>query len=273
MLQKIDNAQVGAYTERFNGKSLPKFLNDIIDAINNLLQNGGGSGPDTRLQSLSLNGTTLTATMSNSSTIPVSLGSLASNAYEVTDIAARDAIASPSAGSVAFINNADGNGNPGICGYTGSAWTSPLIITPGGGSGSSDSRYSAGNGVIVTADGANITTTKSGGLLTITVPAQVTLKSFRFAGGAADLNSGELRIVVVGGKGSGTAFNTASADLYHPDITIQNRTTIIPGDPFLQRPDDASDSINIFDEDFSSAGEVSVKITGLSGDFGIKATF
>ena len=137
---------------------------------------------------------------------------------------------------------------------------------------SSDQRYDAGNGVYVTATGAGVTTTKVTGQITITVPSDVTLHSFRVVGSAGDLNSGELQIIIAGGKGAGVDFNTTDADLYHPDITVQNRTAILPTDPYLQRPDDAGDSITIFDERFSASGQVSVKITGISGDFGIKGS-
>ena len=131
-------------------------------------------------------------------------------------------------------------------------------------------RYSAGSGVYVTASGQGVTASKSAGLVTIVVPSTVNLQSFRIVGGASDLNSGELRIVIQGGAGSGTDFNTSDADLYHPSIFVQNRTVILATDPYLQRPDDAGDSITLFDERFANAGEVAVKITGLSGDFGIK---
>ncbi|MEO0339207.1 MAG: hypothetical protein AAF242_08325, partial [Bacteroidota bacterium] len=137
---------------------------------------------------------------------------------------------------------------------------------------SSDQRYDAGNGVYVTATGAGVTATKATGQVIITVPSTVTLHSFRVVGTASDLNSGELQIVISGGKGSGTDFNTSDTDLYHPAITIQNRSVVLPSDPYLQRPDDAGDSISIFDERFSTNGQVSVKITGLSGDFGIKGS-
>jgi hypothetical protein len=95
-------------------------------------------GTDTKLQGLSLAGTTLTATLSDASTVTVDLAGLpdqVNDVYNVADVAARDAIAAPVQGSIAFIADADGSGNAGISGYDGSAWNSPFVLTAGGGGG------------------------------------------------------------------------------------------------------------------------------------------
>lgn len=152
--------------------------------------------------------------------------------------------------------------------YDGTNWTlefSQILAT--------ESIYHGGNGGYVRADGANVSYAKAPGLGTFTIPAGELMKSFRVYGNAADLNNGELRLVFIGGRGSGTDYNTSDQDLYHPTITVTNRTKVLPADPELQRPDDAGDSIDIFEEAFQVNGQCSVKITGLAGDFEIKGQF
>lgn len=139
------------------------------------------------------------------------------------------------------------------------------VAVPGG-----PRRYDAGNGCWVYATAPGLSYVKSAGQGTLTIPAGVELYSFRIVGGASDLNSGEVRITIV--YDTGVAWNKTNADLWHPDITIQNRTVVIPTDPYLQRPDDAGDSITIFDEQVTTPGQVTSKITGLSGDWGVKGT-
>ena len=139
------------------------------------------------------------------------------------------------------------------------------VAVPGG-----PRRYNAGNGCWVYATAPGLSYVKSAGQGTITVPTGVELYSFRIVGAASDLNSGEVRITIV--YDTGVAFNKTNDGLWHPDITIQNRTVVLPSDPYLQRPDDAGDSINIFDEQITTPGQVTTKITGLSGDWGVKGT-
>ncbi len=141
-----------------------------------------------------------------------------------------------------------------------------VIAAAGGGGGGSASRYDAGAGVLVTASATGVTATKSAGQVTITVPNGVLLHSFRFTGASGDLNSGELTVTINGGSGS---LNTSDANSFWPAINVQNRTVVLPTDAYQQRPDDAGDSINIFNERWTVAGRAAVKITGLSGDFGI----
>lgn len=131
-------------------------------------------------------------------------------------------------------------------------------------------RYDAGNGCWVYATAPGVSYVKSAGQGTLTVPEGIELYSFRIVGGAAELNSGEVSITIVYDPTVG--HNKSNATLWHPDITIQNRTTVLPSDPYLQRPDDAGDSINIFDEKITTPGQVTTKITGLSGDWGVKGT-
>lgn len=141
-----------------------------------------------------------------------------------------------------------------------------IVIAATGGGGGAASRYDAGAGVLVTASATGVTATKSAGQVTITVPNGVLLYSFRFTGASGDLNSGELVITINGGSG---ALNTSDANSFWPALTVQNRTVVLPSDPYQQRPDDAGDSINIFNERWAVSGRVAVKVTGLSGDFGI----
>lgn len=130
--------------------------------------------------------------------------------------------------------------------------------------------YNAGNGAWVKG-GLGITYTKSLGVGNFAIPSGIPFDSFRIVGGAGDLNSGELTLNF---NYAGTpSHNQSDATLFHPTITIQNRTQILPSDDFLQRPDDAGDSINIFDAIYAVAGRVTTKITGLSGDFGVKGQF
>ncbi|MEO0341237.1 MAG: hypothetical protein AAF242_18750, partial [Bacteroidota bacterium] len=242
----------------FSGNTLTLF-GQIIDLSTYL--------DDTDDQTINLSGTNLSIQDGNT----IDLSGLVNNIYEnIADLVARNNIVNPTAGSLAFIEDADGAGNPGICGYNGSNWSVPLIV--GAGSGASDQRYMAGANVVVRANGPGVVATKSPGSITITIPNTVTLKSFRASGIASDLASGELRIVIIGGQGSGQDYNTSNFDLFHPTILIQNQTVILPSDPFLQRPDDAGDSINIFDEQFSTNGQVACRISGLSGSWGIKGT-
>lgn len=144
----------------------------------------------------------------------------------------------------------------------------------GGGGGSAQLYvYEAGDGAFVKATGTGITAELSVGELEFDIPDGVTLISFRASGTPANLNSGELRLIFNGGLSSGSVINTSNATLYHPFISVQGRTQVLPTDPYFQRPDDAADSINIFDEVYSVAGQVSSRITGLSGDWGIKGQF
>lgn len=148
-----------------------------------------------------------------------------------------------------------------------------ITINASGSGGSTFAWYSAGNGVYVYADGTNTTTSKSSGLLTIDGNNDE-IRSFRFVGGASDLSSGELLIHIDNnGAQDGTDYNTSDVDSIWPNIGLQNRNTVLPTDPFQQRPDDAGDSVNIFDERYSINARVTVKITGLSGDFGLFGHF
>lgn len=147
------------------------------------------------------------------------------------------------------------------------------INSTGGGGGTSFAWYDAGNGVFVYASDTNTTTSKSVGLVTIDGNNDE-IRSFRFVGGASDLSSGELIIRIDNnGAQDGTDYNTSDVDSIWPFIGFQNRNVVLPTDPYQQRPDDAGDSINVFNERFASSGRVTVKITGLSGDFGIIGTY
>lgn len=94
MLKKIQNKTEQSYKTLFDGKPIWNWINDIIDAING--QNSG-------------------------------------TVYDVGTVAGRDAIASPEAGSIAFIADGDGNGNSGISGFNGTSWNTPFIVAGVGG--------------------------------------------------------------------------------------------------------------------------------------------
>lgn len=80
-------------------------------------------------QNLSLTDYDLTIADGNT----VALDTLVNNIYDVTTIAARNAIVNPTKGSIAFIADSDGNGNPGLSGYNGVSWNAPLVLVAGGG--------------------------------------------------------------------------------------------------------------------------------------------
>lgn len=126
---------------------------------------GGGIIGDTKLQSLDLLGQTLTANLSDGTSIPVDLSglpdlvndadadptgelqnlslldtdlsisqgntidvsSLINGVYEPANLAARDGLITPNKSSVAIIANADGNGAPGISWWNGIRWTTPFL--------------------------------------------------------------------------------------------------------------------------------------------------
>ena len=297
----IVNSESGAYHEpRFavQGLEAPVTLRQLLEYILSVLGSGGGG--DKYVVSAALNHGTLNLTRNDSQVISVDLSSLEDTDDFVTSAAldgtnlvlTRDSgstitvdLSSLGGGGSGEANTASNLGaGQGVFGsksgvdlrfkslvagsnVTLSADANSITINSTGGGGGS-SRYNAGNGCWVHATGPGVTYTKSSGQGTITVPNGVDLYSFRIVGGAADLNSGEVRVTIV--YDPSVAHNKTDADLWHPDITIQNRTTVLPTDPYQQRPDDAGDSINIFDEKFAAAGEVSSKVTGLSGDWGIK---
>lgn len=127
--------------------------------------------------------------------------------------------------------------------------------------------YDAGNGAWVYATDVGITYTKSPGIGDFNIPVGVILEEFKIVGGASDLNSGELMIDI--NYDVSVAWNQSDANSLWPAITMQNRNVVLGTDPYQQRPDDAGDSINIFNERWSTAGKSTIKITGISGDFGV----
>lgn len=132
-------------------------------------------------------------------------------------------------------------------------------------------RYNAGNGCWVYATGTGVTYTKSVGTGTLTIPSGVDVISFNIVAASGDLNSGELTITFIH---QGTvSFNQSNATLYFPTVTIVNRNVLGPTDPYLQRPDDAGDSVDIFKNQWTSAGQSTIKITGLSGDISIEGNY
>mgnify|MGYP005992878717 CR=1 FL=1 len=131
--------------------------------------------------------------------------------------------------------------------------------------------YLASSIVMVKATGLGITATKSSGALTITVPSSVSLESFRFFGSSSDLQSGEIVVNIVGGYGSGTDFNTSDSNMYHPVITLQQRT-VGPGSDFEQIIP-RTGVYNIYHKVFTTSGTVSVEVSGLSGSFGLFGQF
>lgn len=301
---EIINSESGAYHEpRFMVRDLdsPVTLRELIEYILSVLGSGGGG--DKYVVSAALNHSNLVLTRNDAQTITVDLSSLENTDDFVTSAAldGTDLVLTRDSGSTVTVDLSSLGGGGGgetntasnlgagqgvfgaksgvdlrfkslVAGanITMSADANTITINSTGGGGGGSFRYSAGNGCWVHASGVGVTYAKSAGQGTITVPAGVELYSFRIVGAAGDLNSGEVAITIA--FDSGVAYNQDNATLWHPDITVQNRTTVLPTDPYQQRPDDAGDSINIFDEKFASAGEVTTKITGLSGDWGIKGT-
>lgn len=284
---QIINAESGAYNEpRFYVEDLdsPVGLKEMLEYIFSVLGSGGGGGQantasnlgagqgifatkvgaDLRFKSLVAGANVTVSADGNTITISATGGG-DGEANTASNLGAGQGVfASKVAEDLRFKSLVAGT-NVSL-----SADGNTITINSTGGGGGGSSRYSAGNGCWVHASAAGVTYAKSAGQGTITVPAGVELYSFRIVGGAADLNSGEMRITV--DFDAGVAYNQSDATLWHPDITIQNRTVVLPADPYQQRPDDAGDSINIFDERIAAAGQVTTKITGLSGDWGIKGT-
>lgn len=200
---------------------------------------GGGGAGDGKLNALTLDkgllDVTLEASVSDGSTVSVSLEPLRNRIYPVADLAARNAIANPTQGSIAFIDDADGNGNPGISGFADPGWTNPTIIMGGGSVGGGVQRYDAGNGVWVTASGPGATATVSGGVATISVPAGVELISARVNGETSDLDGANNFSVVVEHDNS-VAYNTSIANMYPPTINVINTASQLGGGPTASLP-------------------------------------
>ena len=148
------------------------------------ISGGGGVVGNTKLQSLSLNGQTLTATLSDGSTVPVDLSglpdlindadadpsgelqildlqgtdlsisqgntidvsSLINGVYEPADLTARDNLPNVNKSSVAIVANADGNGTPGISWWNGIRWTVPFMA---GGSGALRQKVTLSDGNLI----------------------------------------------------------------------------------------------------------------------------
>lgn len=58
-------------------------------------------------------------------------GSSSVTVSTVADVTAMNNIASPAEGDVAYLQDGDGNANPGISVYTGTSWTTPVLSFPG----------------------------------------------------------------------------------------------------------------------------------------------
>lgn len=138
-----------------------------------------------------------------------------------------------------------------------------FVIANIGSGGGGLTRYSAGNGVYVTADGAGITATKGTGTVTITVPPGVTIMTARVYGDDGDLDTGEVTVTT-----TGLALNTSDSDSYWPFVGVLDKTAN-PGDPFFQVPYDNAGAYEIFHERNASDGVASSLITGISGDWGL----
>ena len=266
----ITNQQTSAYQEPFYAieqREEPATLRELLDYILSVLGSGGGG--DVFVESAALDGNNLILTLNNTDTVTVDLSTLggggSGEANTASNLGAGEGVFGTKSGVDLRFKSIVAGTNISLV-----SDTDTITINAAGGGGHVASRYDAGNGCWVYASDVGVTYTKSAGQGTITVPAGVELFSFRIVGAAADLSSGEVLITIA--FDSGVSFNQSDATLWHPDITLQNRTTVLPTDPYQQRPDDAGDSINIFDERFAAAGEVSTKITGLSGDWGIKGT-
>jgi hypothetical protein len=147
------------------------------------ISGGGGIVGDTKLQDLSLTGQTLTATLSDGTTVPVDLSglpdlindadadpsgelqslslqdtdlsisqgntidvsSLINGVYEPADLTARDNLLNVNKSSVAIVANADGSGTPGISWWNGIRWTTPFLAGSSGGALRQKVTLSSGN--------------------------------------------------------------------------------------------------------------------------------
>jgi len=225
------------------------------------------------IDSLSLASNILRVTLKSGTVLTVDLSSLAGGGVTVVDSLLSQSAVNALSANQGYILNRNDIQSLSLAGTVltitkKDATTLTQDLSSLGGGGGSITKYNAGNGCWVTASGAGVVYTKATGVGNIAIPSGVEVLSFRIVGTSGDLNSGELTINL--NYDAGVTYNQANATLYHPAITIQNRTQVINTDPFFQRPDDAGDSIDIFDEIFAVAGRVTTKITGLAGDFGIK---
>ena len=116
----------------------------------------------------------------------------------------------------------------------------------------------------------NPTVTLSAGKLSIEWADTQTPQSARFSGVPGDLSGNEFVIESVGGKDIAN-HSHSDADGFWPFIQYQNRNRLNPQTAFEQRPEDANDSLNIFNEPITTPGTVATKLTGISGNFGIFA--
>ncbi len=146
-----------------------------------------------------------------------------------------------------------------------------LYITSTGSVGVGVTRYRTGSFLCTGESG--ITGTKTNGLLTINAVNKL-LTSFKIVGGADDLDGGEFTITINGGNGiNNTTINFGgNASLHYPALVIVNRNIVVESDPFLQVPDTYDDSITIMPLPWTTNDQVSVLITGLSGNFSIYGT-
>ena len=120
------------------------------------------------------------------------------------------------------------------------------LLNLGGGNGTSISYQDAGNGIIVKKSGSgNITTTKSVGLVTITVPDDTILESASILTSSADYNSGELSVRIVGGSGSGSVYNTSENNTIFPSVELENRVVLLETQPYASVDKDPADSTDI----------------------------
>jgi len=100
--------------------------------------------------------------------------------------------------------------------------------------------YPADDNCIVTADGPGVTATRITGQITITIPSTVNILSFRIHGDSSELSSGQLTVIISGGRASGTIYNLNDATARYPKIDYGTRTQVLISDPFTQLPHDAS---------------------------------
>lgn len=124
------------------------------------------------------------------------------NIYQVSNVAARDALTGMQIGNVCIITDSDGSGNRGVSWYTGSAWTLPITQTSGSGSG-------ALNIVVVTTSTTLTTSNRvviaysSAGSVVLTLPAAASSTGIPFSIKAGNLTN-PISITAVSGNIDGS---------------------------------------------------------------------
>ena len=99
--------------------------------------------------------------------------------------------------------------------------------------------YQMDDNSVVTADGPGVTIERTNGQITLTVPDIVNIMSFRIHGDASELSSGNMTIIISGGRGAGTMYNSSDADARYPFLYRNSRPPALLGGSVAQMPHDS----------------------------------